>query len=76
MTDDRSQQARETTERPELRIISRTSEESTADALTTTNYQHWGCNDFVTVLVEVSSDDLLPLEADKERCYVVVSGVQ
>jgi hypothetical protein len=71
MTDDRARQARKAAERPELRIISRAGEELTADALTIANYQHWGCNDYV--LVEVSSDDQQSLNADKERCYVVMS---
>ena len=71
MTDDRARQARKAAERPELRIISRAGEELTADALTITNYQHWSCNDYV--LVEVSSDDHQPLDADKQRCYVVMS---
>ena len=71
MTDDRAQQARKAAERPELRIISRAGDELTADALTITNYQHWGCNDYV--LVEVSSNDQQPLDADKERCYVIMS---
>ena len=71
MTDDRARQARKAAERPELRIISRGGEELTADALTITNYQHWSCNDYV--LVEVSSGDQQPLDADKERCYVIMS---
>lgn len=66
MTDDRARQARRTAERPELRIISRSGEELTADALSVTNYQAWGCNDYL--LAEVS-----PVSADGERCYVVVS---
>ena len=71
MTDDRARQARKAAERPELRIISRAGEELTADALTIADYQHWSCNDYV--LVEVSSDDQQSLDADKERCYVIVS---
>ena len=63
MTDDRARQARKTAERPELRIISRSGEELTADALSVTNYQAWGCNDYL--LGEVSTDG--------ERCYVVAS---
>ena len=70
MTDDRARQARKTAERPELRIISRAGEELTADALTLANYQHLSCNDYV---VEVSSDDQQSLDADKGRCYVVMS---
>ena len=71
MTDDRARQARKAAERPELRIISRSGEELTADALTITSYQQWSCNDYV--LVEVPSDDQQPLNADKERCYVIMS---
>jgi hypothetical protein len=71
MTDDRAQQARKAAERPELRIISRAGEELTADALTIANYQNWSCNDYV--LAEVSSNDQQSLDADKERCYVVMS---
>ena len=70
MTDDRARQARKAAERPELRIISRAGEELTADALTLANYQHLSCNDYV---VEVSSDDHQSLDADKGRCYVVMS---
>ncbi|KAF8555539.1 vacuolar protein sorting-associated protein 41 [Imleria badia] len=66
MTDDRARQARKTAERPELRIISRSGEELTADALSVTNYQTWGCNDYL--LAEVN-----PVSADGERCYIVVS---
>lgn len=66
MTDDRARQARKTAERPELRIISRSGEELTADALSVTNYQAWGCNDYLLADVDPSS-------ADGERCYVVVS---
>ena len=71
MTEDHARQARKAAERPELRIISRGGEELTADALTITNYQHWSCNDYV--LVGISSDDQQPLDADKGRCYVVMS---
>ncbi|KAF8432996.1 hypothetical protein L210DRAFT_3557295 [Boletus edulis BED1] len=66
MTDDRARQARKTAERPELRIISRSGEELTADALSVANYQAWGCNDYL--LAEVN-----PVNPDGERCYVVVS---
>ena len=65
MTDDRARQARKTAERPELRIISRSGEELTADALSVTNYQAWGCNDYL--LAEVT-----PVSPEDERCYVVV----
>ena len=66
MTDDRARQARKTAERPELRIISCSGEELTADALSVTNYQAWGCNDYL--LAEVN-----PVSTDGERCYIVVS---
>jgi hypothetical protein len=70
MTDDRRRQARKAAERPEMRIISRAGEELAADALSITDYQHWGCNDYT--VVEVSgSDDLLALDVD--RSYVVMS---
>jgi hypothetical protein len=54
-TDDRAQQARKAAERPELRIISRAGEELTADALGLTDFQLWGCNDYV--LAEVDGDE-------------------
>ncbi|KAI9569265.1 hypothetical protein HD554DRAFT_2092425 [Boletus coccyginus] len=66
LTDDRARQARKTAERPELRIISRSGEELTADALSVTSYQSWGCNDYL--LAEVNS-----VSTDSERCYVVIS---
>ncbi|KAH0840325.1 hypothetical protein J3R83DRAFT_1341 [Lanmaoa asiatica] len=66
MTSDHARQARKTAERPELRIISRSGEELTADALGVTNYQAWGCNDYL--LAEVN-----PVSADGDQCYVVVS---
>ncbi|KAJ3568468.1 hypothetical protein NP233_g5698 [Leucocoprinus birnbaumii] len=71
MTEDRARQARKLAERPELRIISRAGEELAADAITVTDYQKWGCNDYV--LVEgISSDD--PAGMDPEtRSYVVMS---
>ncbi|KII94565.1 hypothetical protein PLICRDRAFT_97705 [Plicaturopsis crispa FD-325 SS-3] len=66
MTDDRSKQARNAAERPELRIISRGGEELTADALSLTGFQSWSCNDYV--LAEVDSD-----VSGEDRCYVVLS---
>lgn len=66
MTDDRARQARKTAERPELRIISRSGELLAADALSVTNYQAWGCNDYFLA-------DLNPFATESERCYVVVS---
>ena len=70
MTDDRARQAHKAAEHPELRIISRAGKELTADALNLANYQHLSCNDYV---VEVSSDDQQSLDADKGRCYMVMS---
>lgn len=71
MTEDRARQARKLADRPELRIVSRAGEELAADAITVTDFQKWGCNDYV--LVEgVSSDD--PAHTDLEtRTYVVLS---
>ena len=54
-----------TAERHELRIISRSGGELTADALSVTNYQAWGCNGYL--LAEVT-----PVNPEDERCYVVV----
>ncbi|KAL9713219.1 Vacuolar protein sorting-associated protein 41 [Leucoagaricus gongylophorus] len=71
MTEDRARQARKLADRPELRIVSRAGEELAADAITVTDFQKWGCNDYV--LIEgVSSDD--PAHTDLEtRTYVVLS---
>lgn len=66
MTDDRGRQARKTAERPELRIISHAGEEDSADALSVTGYQSWGCNDYL--LAEVNSGDL-----ETPPCYVIGS---
>ncbi|KAF8882653.1 vacuolar assembling protein VPS41 [Mucidula mucida] len=68
LTEDRTKQARKQADRPELRIISRSGEELAADALSVTNYQSWGCNDYV--LCEVPTEDSA---ADAGKCYVVVS---
>jgi len=70
MTDDRRRQARKAAERPEMRIISRAGEELAADALSITDYQHWGCNDYT--VVEVANSDE-PLALDTDRSYVVMS---
>ena len=70
MTDDRRRQARKAAERPEMRIISRAGEELAADALSITDYQHWGCNDYTVVEVSGSDD---PLALDADRSYVVMS---
>lgn len=64
-TQDRAQQARKAADRPELRIISRAGEELAADAISITNFQSWGCNDYV--LAGVSD------AAEEARCYVVLS---
>ncbi|KAI0068486.1 vacuolar assembling protein VPS41 [Artomyces pyxidatus] len=65
-TDDRTQQARKSAERPELRIVSRAGEELAADALSVTGFQSWSCNDYV--LAEADPDD-----AGQTRAYVVLS---
>lgn len=70
MTDDRRRQARKAAERPEMRIISRAGEELAADALSITDYQHCGCNDYTIVEVSGSED---PLALDTDRSYVVMS---
>ncbi|KAJ6450316.1 hypothetical protein C8R47DRAFT_998937 [Mycena vitilis] len=68
MTEDRTKQARKAAERPELRIISPGGAELAADAISLTNFQSWGCNDYV--LTEVAGDVAGP---DDGRCYVVLS---
>ncbi|KAG2030660.1 hypothetical protein BDR03DRAFT_177621 [Suillus americanus] len=68
MTEDRTRQARKTAERPELRIISHTGEELSADALGVTNYQAWSCNDYVMAEVDDSNSP-----GKSGKCYVVVS---
>jgi hypothetical protein len=71
MTEDRARQARKQAERPELRIISRAGEELAADAITITDYQKWGCNDYI--LVEgTSGDDPTGMDPETRR-YVVLS---
>jgi vacuolar protein sorting-associated protein 41 len=50
----RAEQARKAAERPELRIISRAGEELAADALSISNFERWGCNDYV--LVEIPAN--------------------
>ncbi|KAG2069002.1 vacuolar protein sorting-associated protein 41 [Suillus decipiens] len=68
MTEDRARQARKTAERPELRIISHTGEELSADALGVTNYQAWSCNDYVMAEVDGSN-----LPGKSGRCHIVIS---
>ncbi|PPR06614.1 hypothetical protein CVT24_001721 [Panaeolus cyanescens] len=70
MTEDRARQARKAAERPELRIVSRAGEELAADALSITDFQHWGCNDYVLADVGGADD---PLMQDADRSYVVLS---
>jgi len=70
MTDDRSRQARKAAERPEMRIVSRAGEELAADALTITDYQHWGCNDYAVVSTTELDD---PLVSYTDRNYVILS---
>jgi len=71
MTEDRTQQARKAADRPELQIISRTGEELAADALSLTDFQSWGCNDYV--LAEVGGNDVVGVGEEEGRCYVVMS---
>ncbi|KAG2086160.1 uncharacterized protein F5147DRAFT_729267 [Suillus discolor] len=68
MTEDRTRQARKTAERPELRIITHTGEELSADALGVTNYQAWSCNDYV--MAEVDGPNL---PGTSGRCHIVIS---
>jgi hypothetical protein len=68
MTEDRARQARKTAERPEIRIISHAGEELSADALGVTNYQAWGCNDYIMAEVDGSN-----LPGKSGKCYVVLS---
>lgn len=70
ITEDRARQARKAAERPELRIISRAGEELAADALSITDFQHWGCNDYILADVGGADD---PLMQDADRSYVVMS---
>ncbi|KAJ7583660.1 vacuolar assembling protein VPS41 [Mycena floridula] len=66
MTEDRAQQARKVADRPELRIISRAGEELAADALSVTNFQSWGCNDYV--LTETGEEN-----PEGGKSYVIMS---
>lgn len=66
-TQDRSLQARRLADRPELRIVSRSGEELANDALTVTNFQSWGCNDYVLAEVDPEEHD------EEKRAYVVLS---
>ncbi|KAJ7149078.1 hypothetical protein C8R43DRAFT_925340 [Mycena crocata] len=71
-TQDRAQQARKLAERPELRIISPAGAELAADAISLTNFQSWGCNDYV--LADVGGDaSAAGAGADDGRCYIVLS---
>ncbi|CAK5276303.1 unnamed protein product [Mycena citricolor] len=54
----KAEQARKAADRPELRIVSPAGEELAADAISITNYQAWGCNDYV--LAEVGNDAIIP----------------
>ncbi|KAJ7699646.1 hypothetical protein B0H17DRAFT_1049120 [Mycena rosella] len=64
MTEDRGKQARKPAERPELRIISPAGAELAADAISLTNFQSWGCNDYVLAAVGGPDD---------AQCYIVLS---
>lgn len=70
MTEDRARQARKAAERPEMRIVSRAGEELAADALSITDYQNWGCNDYA-IVATVDLDD--PLASYTDRNYVILS---
>jgi len=70
MTDDRARQARKAAERPEIRIISRAGEEVAVDALSITDYQHWGCNDYAVVEAVGLDDNAISIT---HRSYVVLS---
>lgn len=64
-------QKRRASERPELRIVSRTTGEELAnDVLGVRDFEKWGCNEYSLAVVpgEVEGDD-----KEKERCYVVMS---
>ncbi|KAJ8487764.1 hypothetical protein ONZ45_g14207 [Pleurotus djamor] len=73
MTEDRSRQAKKAADRPELRIISRAGEELAADAITVSDFQRWGCNDYV--LAEVLDPANTSPDPATGRSYVVVSPV-
>lgn len=77
MTEDRARQARKQAERPELRIISRAGEELAADALTITDFQKLGCNDYVLVEGATSGGAGGTTTTDnwdpEQRSYVVLS---
>ncbi|KAI5983094.1 hypothetical protein EDD15DRAFT_2318116 [Pisolithus albus] len=66
MTDDPARQARKTAERPELRIVSRTGEEFSADALNVTGYQSWACNDYLLAEIDTGG-------TETDQCYIVAS---
>ncbi|TFK43987.1 vacuolar assembling protein VPS41 [Crucibulum laeve] len=68
-TEDRARQARKAADRPELRIVSRAGEELAADALSITDYQKWGCNDYVLASVTGDADE----GKVEGRSYVVMS---
>ena len=62
--EDRAEQARKAAERPELRIVSRAGEELASDALGITDYERWGCNDYVLTEIDAAVGD---------RYYIVLS---
>jgi vacuolar protein sorting-associated protein 41 len=75
---------RSVAERPELRIVSRsTGDELANDMLGVRDYEKWGCNEYAMAIVRgeedqhsrSSSSRLNPMTRDKtkERCYVVMS---
>jgi hypothetical protein len=70
MTDDRARQARKAAERPEMRIVSRAGEELATDALSITDYQNWGCNDYnIVPTMELDA----PMVSYTDRNYVILS---
>ena len=62
----RAEAARKAAERPELRIINRAGEELAADALSITNFERCGCNDYVLI-------DIPDETAGSVSSYVVLS---
>lgn len=74
-TSDRAEQARKAAERPELRIVSRAGEELAADALGITDFERWGCNDYI--ITEIEAGAVLASSTGGggtgERYYMVLS---
>ena len=51
-----------------MHIISQAEEEVAADALSITDYQNWGCNDY-TIVTTVELDDLLGSYASESQRF-------